>query len=134
MKQFGQRLHRKELQGNEVPAALPNTAAGCVSSSHVTGRDQSEQLTKPAQNNPPSLLPSLQALFSARTVSPHGCKVLVGERVSGRVLPLSCATGGRVEAEQHCHLQSDQTNCGRPFSFSLQMHRSLLEERGRCRR
>lgn len=110
MKQFGQGLHRKQLQGmkshsftqssctpkeqSQPPGALTvcTLSLGSAPASSIN-RDELEQLTDPAQNNPPSPHSSLQASFSVRSVSTCGCNVLVGAFGSGRVLPQLCSWG-----------------------------------------
>lgn len=104
-KRFGQGMHRKQLQGNEVsqlypiqllpkeesqlPGALCLHPLSWVSSSHHFDKDELEQLTNPAPNNSPSF--SAGFVF-VKSVSAGGCKVLVGALGNGRVPPLTCAT------------------------------------------
>lgn len=71
-----------------------------VSSRHLIDRDEWEQLTNPARDNPFSSLPPLQAPYPARSVRPCGCNMLSRALGSGRALPCSCATGVRADAER----------------------------------
>lgn len=97
MKQFGQGLHTKQLQGNEVsqlyPIQLQAAAKGTVSASQspLSAPSPLGQLQPPHQQGwigaghqsspkQPSLspLPSLQTLSSVRSASTCGCNMLVG--------------------------------------------------------
>ena len=143
MKQFGQGLHTKQLQGNEVshsftqsncrllpkeqsqpPRALCLHPLPWVSSSFID-RDELEQVTNPALNNPPSPLPSLQTLSSVRSVSTCGCNMLVGAlEVAGCYLSAVQLGVGQMQSTPFVALSSSVrlNQLRKGVSFSLQRH------------